>query len=108
MWNFYENKIYEIVRDNVIGMLDSCGRWLQPWESNAKFAKPYFSEADEYYKRINILVNRPLEYVIFAKIKELNEAGAGLKIRKGSFQSTVYYYNFMEKKDEKGNPQRRQ
>ena len=97
------NKIYEIVRDNVIGMLDSCGRWLQPWESNVKFAKPYFSEADECYKGINILVNRPSEYVTFAKIKELNEAGAGLKIRKGSHQSTVYYYNFMEKKDEKGN-----
>ncbi len=96
------NKIYEIVRDNVIEMLDSSGRWLMPWETNVKFAKPYFSKVGEYYNGVNILLNRPSEYITFTKIKELNKAGANLKIRKGSHQSTIYYYNFVEKKDKNG------
>lgn len=70
------NKIYEIVRDNVLEMLDNCGRWLKPWESNVKFAKPYFSDIDEYYQGINILLNRATEYITFKKIQELNEAEA--------------------------------
>ena len=70
------NKIYEIVRDNVLEMLDDCGRWLKPWESNVKFAKPYFSDIDEYYQGINILLNRATEYITFKKIQELNEAEA--------------------------------
>lgn len=96
------NKIYEIVRDNVLEMLDDCGRWLKPWESNVKFAKPYFSDIGEYYQGINILLNRATEYITYKKIQELNEVGADLKIRKGSHQSTIYYYNFMEKKNEQG------
>ena len=96
------NKIYEIVRDNVLEMLDDCGRWLKPWESNVKFAKPYFSDIGEYYNGVNILLNRATEYITFKKIQELKEAGADLKIRKGSHQSTIYYYNFMEKKNEEG------
>lgn len=99
---YMNNKIYEIVRDNVLEMLDDCGRWLKPWESKVKFAKPYFSDIGEYYQGINILLNRATEYITFKKIQELNEAGADLKIRKGSHQSTIYYYNFMEKKNEQG------
>ena len=100
-----DNKVYEIVRDNLLKQLEeNGGRWCCPWNHNIKFAKPYFSEPDEYYKGINILVNKPSEYVTMKMIKDLQEQGYDISIRKGSHMSTIYYYNFVEQKDEKGEP----
>lgn len=100
-----ENKIYEIVRDNIIKQLnENGGRWCCPWNHNIKFAKPYYSEPDEYYKGVNILLNRPSEYVTMHMIKELQEQGQDISIRKGSHMNTIYYYNFVEQKDENGEP----
>ena len=99
-----DNKIYEIVRDNLLKMLEeNGGRWCCPWNCNIKFAKPYFSEPDEYYKGINVLLNRPGEYVTMKMVKDMQADGKNIAIRKGCHTHSIYYYNFAEQKDKDGN-----
>lgn len=100
-----DNKVYEIVRDNLLKQLEeNGGRWCCPWNCNVKFAKPYFSEPDEYYKGINVLLNRPSEYVTMKMVQDMQAEGKDISIRKGCHMHSIYYYNFVEQKDKEGNP----
>lgn len=102
------NKVYQIVKEQVLQMLKESEEqgtfhWVQPWSNACPFAKPYLSAPDKFYSGINLLLCPAGEYVSFRQIQEMQEKDESIHLRKGSKAKTIYYFNFQDKKDEKGN-----
>ena len=100
-------KVYEILKERILKMLEESKEtgkliWIKPWKTTCPLAKPYFSDQREYYQGINLVINEPGEYMTYKMISEMHEKDSGVKLRKGAKQHTVFYYNFMDRKDEEG------
>ena len=111
------NKVYEIVQQQILDMLEKSEKegkihWIKPWQGGSPLPKAYLADENTFYKGINVVINEPSEYITFTELQKMREKDSSIKIRKGCHQHTVYYFNFMEKKnedgtvktDEKGNP----
>lgn len=111
------NKVYEIVQQQILDMLAESEkegkiRWVKPWQGGSPLPKSYLADENTFYKGINAVINEPSEYITFTELQKMREQDSSIKIRKGCHTHTVYYFNFMEKKnedgtiktDDKGNP----
>ena len=111
------NKVYEIVQQQILDMLEKSEKegkihWIKPWQGGTPLPKSYLADEQTFYKGINSIINPISEFVTFTELQKMREKDSSIKIRKGCHQHTVYYFNFMEKKnedgtvktDEKGNP----
>ncbi len=86
-------KIYEMVTDRIIKLLESgVVPWRRPWKVGAavnwKTGKPY--------RGINTLLLEPGEYASFKQVSE-----AGGKVKKGEKGNIVVFWTWLEKEDEK-------
>lgn len=100
------NKVYEMVKKEVLNMLDNCEgklRWIKPWCGGAPLAKGYYAPEDCYYNGVNLLLNRPSEYITMGAVKQLHKKDSSIKIRKGSHMNNVYFFKWNTITDEEGN-----
>ncbi|WP_268626967.1 ArdC family protein [Paenibacillus alvei] len=86
------NKIYEMVTDRIIALLEKgIVPWRRPWVSGAavnwKTQKPY--------RGVNTILLDPGEYATFKQISE-----AGGKVKKGQKGHIVVFWTWLEVKDE--------
>lgn len=72
--------------------------WVKPWESYTPYAKSYTT--GKYYQGTNMFCLRPGEYITYTALKELQNKGRDLEIRKGCHKSTVYFFKFIKDDDE--------
>lgn len=104
---FMNNKVYEIVQQQILDMLEKAEKeekihWIKPWRGGSPLPKAYLADEKTFYRGINVVINEPSEYITFTELQKMREKDSSIKIRKGCHTHTVYYFNFMEKKNEDG------
>ena len=96
-------KVYEIVNQKIKDRLEEALKnnkkfyWVKPWNGGPT---PMNFISQKSYRGINLLLLDTGEYITFKQIKELQKKDSSIKIKKGSKQETIYYFNFMEKEDD--------
>lgn len=104
---FMNNKVYEIVQQQILDMLEKSEEsgkiaWIKKWNGGTPLPKPYLADEHTFYRGINLIINPISEMITFTELQKLREKDSSIKIRKGCHTHAVYYFNFMEKKNEDG------
>lgn len=105
-----QDTVYNMVKTKILDMLaesEASGKlqWVRPWQKNCPLPKSLLTPVDVFYSGCNALLLSPGEHCTMNQIREMQKANPekGIKIRKGCHAETVFYFNFMEKKDKEGN-----
>lgn len=107
-----QETVYNMVKDKILEMLaesEASGKlqWVKPWQNNCPLPKSLLAPEDKFYSGCNVLLLSPGEYCTMKQIRQMQEEHPekGIKLLKGSKAQTVFYFNFMDKKNPDGTPE---
>lgn len=107
-----QETVYNMVKDKILDMLaesEASGKlqWVKPWQNNCPLPKSLLAPEDKFYSGCNVLLLSPGEYCTMKQIRQMQEEHPekGIKLLKGSKAQTVFYFNFMDKKNPDGTPE---
>lgn len=107
-----QDTVYKMVQTKILDMLaesEKTGmiRWVRPWQKNCPLPKSLITENDVFYSGCNAILLEPGEYCTWNQICQMQQENPDkqIKLHKGARAETVFYFNFVQKKDADGNPE---